>query len=313
MITTFSKSPFKQFLGVTYFNRWRLIKFIVLAEIAYTLRHTLGMHWIELPVVPVTILGGALAIFLGFRNSSAYDRWWEARKIWGAIVNDSRTFTVLTLNYIIPTKDSDSETIKALQKRMVYRHLAWIYTLKSNLRKQEVETEKKQWLEEADLNYLDGKSNVPSQILALQTAEIKQAYEAGLLSDFRYVEMGKLISRMYDWQGKCERIKNTIFPYYYNYFTRLFLWVFMACLPFALVSIMEWIAMPLSVAISFVFGILEKTGIVTENPFEGRAADTPMTSLCRTIEIDLREMLGDENIPAPAPNKEGRFGVLYKD
>ncbi|MGB0165293.1 MAG: bestrophin family protein [Luteibaculum sp.] len=313
MIVRYSKNPFFQAVDIAFHNRWRIILFIIIAEIPYTLYHTLGIGWVKLPVVPVTILGGALAIFLGFRNSSAYDRWWEARKVWGAIVNDSRSFTVFVLSYFKSENAAEKEEIKKLQKVLIYRHIGWLYTLKSHLRKIHNEQEIKEWYSDKDQKYLKGKTNIPAQTLFLQQQDLAAAYDKGWMSDYRYTEMGRLISRMYDWQGKCERIKNTVFPFYYNYYTQLFLWVFTLCLPFALVPLMGWIALPISVAISFVFSILEKSGLVTENPFEGRAADTPMKTLCRSIEIDLREMLGDSNIPGPLPTKKGRFGVLYKE
>lgn len=311
MIVSFSDNIFKQIVGVSFFNRWRLIAYFLIAEIAYTLHHTLGMDWILLPVVPVTILGGALAIFLGFRNSSAYDRWWEARKVWGGIVNDSRSFTVFVLEFFTANSGAESE-MSEMQKRLVYRHLGWIYILKNQLRKKPVEDYVAKWFNQADQALLANKANVATQILRLQSADLKKAKLNGWINDYEFVEINRMITRFYDEQGKCERIKNTIFPFYYNYFTRLFLWLFMLSLPFALVGMMGWISLPLSIAISFVFGILEKTGIVTENPFEGRAADTPMTSLCRTIEIDLLQMMGEENIPAPIANSYGRFGVVYK-
>lgn len=134
-----------------------------------------------------------------------------------------------------------------------------------------------------------------------------------MTDSFRHMELAQMIKEFYDLQGKAERIKGTVFPYYYNYFTTVFLWLFVSCLPFALVSIMNWGAVIMSIAISFVFTILEKSGAVTEDPFENRAADTPISTITRNIEIDLLEMIGSKSIPAPQEAKVGSFGVVYMD
>ncbi len=313
MIIRFSNNPLKSFYGVLFYNRKWIFFFLGISTLAYLLYHQFDIKEAKLPVIPVSILGGAVAIFLGFRNSSAYDRWWEARKIWGAIGNDSRTFVMQVLSYSSPNPDKNDEAeLKAWQKEMVYRHIGWIYALASHLRKEEYCQELKDWIKEEDKGRLKDKSNIPAQLVLQQGMRIKYALDKGWIEMFRQFEMMGTLSKLYDDQGKSERIKNTVFPYYYNYFTRLFLRLFTILLPFALTPIMGWEVIPVSTAISFVFAILDKTGIITEVPFEGRAADTPMRTLCRGIEIDLREMINDENIPEPEPEEVGKFGVIYK-
>lgn len=312
MIINYSKNPLKQFVGIVFNNRWRILFFILCASTAHFLHIEMGLEEVKLPGMPVTMLGGALAIFLGFRNSSAYDRWWEARKVWGGIVNESRSFAVQILTYSSPVDENDQEVF-TWQKEMIYRHIGWIYSLKRHLRREPQELEADKWLTAEDKASLEGKTNLPAQILALQGAQVKLAFQRRWIEDFRQYELVHSIKQFYDCQGKCERIKNTVFPFYYNYFTQLFLWLFIVCLPFTLVDIMGWASIPMSIAISFVFTILEKSGIVTEEPFRGIAADTPMQTIARSIEIDLREMINDENIPEPEPVKVGRFGVRYRE
>ncbi len=312
MIIGYSKNPLYQIAGITYNNRWRILFFFICATVAHVLHVELGYENIKLPAMPVTLLGGALAIFLGFRNSSAYDRWWEARKVWGAIVNTSRTFAVQILTYSHDAK-GDEKDLKKWQKETVYRHIGWIYALKYHLRKQPFAMEETEWFTKEDLKSLEGKTNLPAQILALQGRTIKHALHEDWIESFRQYEMLHTIENLYDAQGKCERIKNTVFPFYYNYFTRLFMWLFIICLPFVLVDIMGWLSVPMSIAVSFVFTILEKSGNLTEEPFKGIAADTPMKTIARSIEIDLREMIDDENIPDALPVTKGRFGVRYRE
>ena len=120
--------------------------------------------------------------------------------------------------------------------------------------------------------------------------------------------MMKTLGEFYNLQGKAERIKKTPFPMYYDFFIKVFVFIFVCLLPIALIGILNdisgdgsvnWLVIPISVVVAFMFIIIEKTGSFTENPFENNNEDVPLTSLCRTIEIDLREMIHDTNIPEP--------------
>lgn len=311
MIIGYSKNLLYQISGIFMNNKWRILFFFFTAIFAHVLHIELGYEEIKLPPMPVTLLGGALAIFLGFRNSSAYERWWEARKIWGEIVNNSRSFGMQILSYSSAT--NDMVELKKWRKIMIYRHIGWINGLKLRLREQTYDLQKDSWLTDEDKDTLSGKSNIPAQILVIQGKEIKGALDHHWIESFRQFELMRTLQTFYDCQGKCERIKTTVFPFYYNYFTQVFLWLFIICLPFTLVDIMGWLSIPMSIAISFVFTILEKSGIVTEEPFRGIAADTPIDTIARTIEIDLREMIDDKDIPAPWPITKGKYGVRYRE
>lgn len=312
MIISYSKNILVQIAGIITNNFWRIFFFTIAASIAHILHVELGYEGVKLPVMPVTLLGGALAIFLGFRNSSAYDRWWEARKVWGEIVNRSRSLAMQILTYS-SSNDSDTVQLKAWQKAMIYRHIGWVYALKLHLHSSPQNLTTSTWFTPLDIESLSGKTNIPAQVLAIQGQEIKGAFQSKWIEDFRQYELIHTIESLYDCQGKCERIKNTVFPFYYNYFTQVFLWLFIICLPFALVGLMGWVSVPMSISISFVFTILDKSGIITEEPFKNVAADTPMQTLARNIEIDLREMINDENIPGPQPISKGKYGVLYRE
>ncbi len=319
MIIKYSDNPFKQILGITFYNRKNIFLFTLISIIA-VLQYEFGeiFLWdpITLPLVPVTILGGALAIFLGFRNNSAYDRWWEARKIWGGIVNASRTFGVMICTFssthFSKGKIKDGKVLK-WRKELIHRHIGWLYALIMHLRKHNHWSELERYLPEKEIDAIKKLHNKPTQILHKQSERIQDAYEDQIIEDFRHMELANIIKEFYDLQGKAERIKGTIFPYYYNYFTSVFLWLFVICLPFSLAPEMQWGAIPMSIAISFVFTILEKSGAVTEDPFEGRAADTPINTITRNIEIDLLEMIKSETVPAPSEPKTGRFGVKFMD
>ena len=164
MIISYSKNILEQIVGIIANNFWRIFFFTIAATTAHILHIELQYESVKLPVMPVTLLGGALAIFLGFRNSSAYDRWWEARKIWGEIVNRSRSLAVQLLTYPISDDDND-EHLKQWQKSMIYRHIGWIYSLKLHLHVQPQDIENSKWLTNDDKKTLKDKSNVPAQIL----------------------------------------------------------------------------------------------------------------------------------------------------
>jgi putative membrane protein len=311
MIIQFSRNPIMQLYGIIFWNIWLVAAYAVFAVSAYLLCHDFGFHAFEIPAIPVSILGGALAIFLGFKNSSAYDRWWEARKIWGAVVNDSRSLGMEINTYCIP-KPGEEDDLEAWRKRTTYRHIAWLYALRSHLRKEPYCEDLKNWLSEKDLEVLKKAKNIPTQTILLQGKDISYAFEKGWIEEFRFNALMTTLKKMYDNQGMAERIKNTVFPYYYNYFTNLFLWLFCISLPFALASLMDtWLMVPVSIAISFAFAMLNKSGQITETPFEGRAADTPMSTITRGIEIDLLQMLNQEELPEPIVATKTKFGVVY--
>lgn len=317
MLISFSGKPLLEARGIITHNKSRIIKFIVVSFAICFIHEYWKIAHMELPVAPVTVLGGGLAIFLAFRNNSAYDRWWEARKIWGGIVNYSRTFGMQVISFASDSNNPQlkitEDELKKWQKQMIYRHIAWLYALTFHLRKKDNWDELKEFLPDNEMDVLKTFVNKPAQLINIQGLELKRAFESGIIDSFRHIELAEKLEEFYNLQGMSERIKNTVFPYYYNYFTRVFLWLFVVCLPMALVKEMGWLAMPMSIAISFVFSILEKSGNITEEPFENRAADTPITTISRAIEIDLRQMLGETDLPAPMPVKLGRFDVKYLD
>ncbi len=319
MLIKFSDNPFKQIIGITFYNRVSISLFIlisILATVQHKLSWILNLEPLELPVVPVSILGGGLAIFLGFRNNSAYDRWWEARKIWGGIVNASRTFGTLIISFSSPNFSNSTvneKDVHTWRKDLIHRHLAWLYALKMHLRKMNYWEHLEKYLSAKEIEEVRKYHNKPTQLLHHQSLKLQVGYDKRIIEDFRHMELANVIKELLRLQGMTERIKGTIFPYYYNYFTIVFLWLFIICLPLALVPEMSWGAIPMSVAISFVFTILEKAGATTEDPFEGRASDTPISTITRNIEIDLLEMLRSKTIPAPEEPKTGKFGVRYID
>lgn len=260
---------------------------------------------VSLPFSIAAILGSALAIFIAFRNNSAYGRWWEARTLWGGIVNSSRVLARLIITFADshahqPNYDAaKSETFK---KQLIYNCIAWAHALRLHLRKQEDWQTLKNFLSEEEFQLVKQSQNKPNFLQLLMGRKIYQAMANGTLSGFDSFQMEGQLLNLANYQGGCERIKNTPLLRQYDYFTRLFLYTFMFLLPFSLVGDFtrmdaDYLVIPVAGIISFVFSILAKVGEVNEDPFENRITDVPLTALCNTIERDLKEMLGEKNLP----------------
>lgn len=267
---------------------------------------------VHIPFSIVGTLSTALAIFLAFRNNSAYARWWEARKIWGGVVNISRSIGRQVTSFS-QLSEQPAEEIAAFQREIVYRHLAWINTLRLQLRGNSSLDEVQPFLDEEELKWLSERKNRATQLVQKQGERLTAARRSGLLTESRYHEMlDESLTELYDLQGKAERIKNTPLPRQYCYFPRVFLFLFVTLLPCGMISLLHevgaaWLVIPLTSAVSFMFYVLMRVGEFNEDPFESRYSDTPMTALCRTIEIDMREQLGETDLP---PKLEPVDGIL---
>jgi putative membrane protein len=275
-------------------NTWQVdIIMIVSCTLAYLIRTRLIAYHFEIPAIIPTVLGTAIAFFVGFNNNQAYDRWWEARKIWGALVNDSRSWARCVISYI-----SGHEADGDLKRRMVYRQIAFLYALKAKLRGAIDETYSK-YLSEEDVLEISLHSNVPNAILTLQSRELQQLSNTGLIDGFRFMEMNQLLIKFSDEMGMSERIKNTIFPTSYSYFTKVFIWLFVVSLTLVISPQAGVWSIFLGWLVGFVYVSTQINGMSLIDPFENNSASIPLNQITRTIEINLLEMLGETNIPEP--------------
>lgn len=282
---------------------------------------------LAIPWQPISIVGIAVAFYLGFKNNSSYDRTWEARKIWGSIVNNSRSFGAATMAFV---KD------ERLRKELIHRHIAWMTALRHQLRlsrswehtemrlnkmyspiicedyNQKLEVELRNLIDDSEILSHKSKSNMATQILRKQSERLQELRDQNVFEDFRHMEFHQLIVSFYEDQGKSERIKNFPFPRQYASTALWLTMVFAAFVPFGLLSVFNslnpWIHLlnaAFSGLIIWVFFLMEKIGDYSENPFEGTYNDVPITSIARGIEIDLREMLNEDNIPKPIAEVNG--------
>lgn len=284
---------------------------------------------ISLPWQPVSVLGIAVAFYLGFKNNSSYDRTWEARKIWGSIVNNSRTFGAAVVSFVQGEKEDE------IRKELIYRHIAWMTALRHQLRMSrpwehtrerikhyvpnfcenyynKLNTELARYIDPKEIDYVDDKANMATQIMRIQSVRLQELKDQGYFEDFRHMEFHQLVTAFYEDQGKSERIKNFPFPRQYASTALWLTVVFSVFVPFGLLDICKasgeylfWFCPFLSGLIIWVFFLMEKIGDYSENPFEGTYNDVPITSIARGIEIDLREMIDDSGIPEGMKDENG--------
>ncbi|MDV3925542.1 multidrug transporter [Elizabethkingia anophelis] len=327
-MNTSSHYKLKHFIPWT---RIKVYKMLILSIIPTLLFYFMGWKWLAIPWVPVALLGTATAFISGFKNTQTYNRMWEARQIYGAIINNSRTFGIMVKDFI---RSEDKVLEKQLHQQIVYRHFAWLTALRFQLREiksweniktksynreylqyykvPEWETvldeELKNFLGEEELQYILSTKNRATQIIALQSSQLKKLNEEGKISDYNYVALENQLKELYDQQGKCERIKNFPYPKQFSSINIYFTNLFCILLPLGFIGEISkmiekfgeniiWLVIPFSVVLGWVFLVLEQIGESTENPFEGGANDISITQISRNIEIDLREMLGEKDLP----------------
>ncbi|KQR69585.1 bestrophin family protein [Pedobacter sp. Leaf176] len=272
-------------------NTWHVdLIMIASCTVAYLVREYLIAHHFEIPSIIPTVLGTAIAFFIGFNNNQAYDRWWEARKVWGALVNDSRSFTRALINYV----DDDSGTVK----KMIYRHIAFLYALKASLRGT-VDGINIKYLTEEDLKEIEKHSNKHNALLNIQSRDLQMLSKSNAVDGFRFIEINEMLTRFSDSMGMSERIKNTIFPTTYSYLTKVFIWLFVVSFTLVISQSAGIASIFLGWMIGFVFVSTQVNGMSLINPFENNSAGIPLNQITRTIEINLLQMLEEDEIPEP--------------
>ena len=310
---------------------WRnLLKFTLWALAVTGAYVALKAHAINIsiPFAPLSTIGIAVAFYVGFKNSQSYDRFWEGRKIWGGVVNYSRTWANQVLTYVnnrYATDPVPDEALHQLHHELIYRHIAWINALRIQLRKttmldrnnlsyvpdfqlaqdRECTSQIGAFLSDEEFETVMAKANTATHLVKNQGRQLRDLEQVGLVENFRMIDMMQTLEELYNLQGKCERIKNTPFPRQYAYFSAVFVWIFVLLVPFGLVGEFDklgsdaylWLTVPFSILISWIFTTIEIVGDNSEDPFENYVNDVPMTALCRTIEIDLREMLDETDLP----------------
>ncbi|MCW3466219.1 bestrophin family protein [Chitinophaga nivalis] len=313
-----------------------------LAVVPTSLYYFLDWKWLAIPWVPIAMIGTAAAFIVGFRNNATYSRLWEARQLWGSIVNSSRSWGIMVRDFVTNHQAKTPLPLDQLQQvhqQLIYRHMAWLTALRyqlreprswENMRKRynreyqekvykvpeqehRLEDILPRYLSPEEENYILAKKNRAAQIISLQSAQLRDLLQAGLIDNFRHMALEGVLKDFYNQQGGCERIKNFPYPRQFASINLFFVRLFIIMMPFGMLQEfgklggwLVWFSVPASLMVSWVFNAMEKVGESTENPFEGSANDVPISALSRTIEIDLREMLEEKDLP-PALQPENNI------
>lgn len=264
-----------------------------------------GWKWLSLEHIPLALFGSAIGLIVAFRNNSSYGRWWEARTIWGGIVNNSRSWARQALTAIASLKESDREAVRTMQCRMVYLQIAWVHALRQQLRGQPPLDDLHGLLGEEDLVALAPQKNIPLTLQIWQGELARQALEKDWIDSLQWSALDTTLNDLADLQGGSERIKNTPMPKQYDFFPQLFTKMFCLLLPLGLVSNMGWYTPLGSTLVGFIFLALDRIGRDLEDPFDNTIYDIPLSAMSRTIEINLRQAMGERSFPEPLQPVQG--------
>lgn len=312
---------------IVWFFSWRaLLFFAVLATVAHLLYEKLHWTLLAIPFLPVATIGTAVAFYVGFKNNASYERLWEARKIFGEIEHLCRFWTMI----ILKTKNLGSNQLDKTRRELVYRQLAWVNSLRIQLRHRptfhnevmtdlkhvqaaralhsgmdlptEMNATLKPFITEQEYDRLKHKHNIATELLYYQLCALDGIREEFCAED--YDKLLDTINVCSQQQAAAERINKFPFPRQYAHMSSVFVNIFILLLPFSLIGeifkndpAMSWLMVPFSILVSWVFYTMEKVGDTSENPFEGGLNDVPLNAICREIEIDLRTLLDEENLP----------------
>ncbi|GAA4307877.1 bestrophin family ion channel [Mucilaginibacter gynuensis] len=287
-------------ISIVYFLK--LIKWDVMAVFLYAclvgaMDYLTFFKELTIPLSVSAMIGTLLSLLLAFRTSQSYERWWEARVIWGAIVNDSRTL-IRQLIQFIPNDSQKTDYVK----QFAIRQSIWCYALAEGLRKCPPTQKVEQYMQQLGAD----SDNRPNLLLS------KHAEQLALLSDQydinanKQVQLDSTIQRLTDAMGRCERIKNTVFPRSYSVLIHFLIYVLTTIFPFGLDDHHWAIEICLATMVPVLFIAIERTAILMQDPFENKPTDTPMTALSKTIERNLMEMA-----QMPAPEQASPIATFY--
>lgn len=298
---------------------WRMLRYVgwpllalvgwdVAVVIAYKVLH---WEWVGSKYVPLALYGSAIGIIVGFRNNSAYARWWEARGLWGQVVNNSRSLARQVCSTMHPNPEqhgADVVDLDTMKRRLILHQIAYVHALRQHLRKLSPWEEIEPLLEAEQISALRLSKNVPLSIQQRMGGLLRESKNRGWIDRLEWQAMDRNLDDLADAQGGTERIKNTPMPKQYDFFPMLFVQIYCLLLPIGMVENLGWFTPLGSTLVGFMFLALDRIGRDLEDPFENTVYDVPLTSITRTIDINLRQLMGETHLP---PAAEPVHGVLW--
>lgn len=279
-----------------------LFAFDCLVAVLYSVFH---QKWISLNGLPVAPLASAITIFLAFRTNAAYGRWWEARTLWGGLVNTSRALARQFLTML--DDELEPQDRMPLRNQLVLHQIAFTHALRCHLRNQTPFPELRSILDEDAAQSFRRFRNVPAAILLRTGQLLRQARNEGMLDSYRWAAIDENLTTLANIQGACERIKNTPLPRQFDYLPRILLDAFCWLIPLGIVDDLGLMTPLASTLISLTLIAADLMSREIADPFANTIHDTPMTALSRTIELNLREQMDnafDERIHIAPTRKQ---------
>lgn len=315
-----------EFLDWTRRDLYVLLVLAVVPVLAY---HPAGLKWVGIPWTVVALLGTATAFIVGFKNVQTYSRTWEARQIWGDMLSSSRAWAAMCTDFFNNPAKSKELIYRHLAWLTAMRYemrspRSWESSGKAHTAEYRqafyavpesqtsLEAELARFVSAKELQHILAARNRAVRILHLQSQTVRELFDSQAIVVLQFVDMQRAIKEFFAQQGRSERIKDFPYPRQFATINALFIRLFCLLLPFGLLGEFDklnqhveglmhghmiWLVIPFSVLISWMYTSLERVGEATESPFEGNANDVPITQMCRTAEIDLREMLGETELP----------------
>jgi putative membrane protein len=285
--------PITYILGQIKFD---IVAITLIAIVAYYVKAPIKDSLPDMPVAIPSFLGTAISVILSFKLNQSYDRWWEARKIWGSIVNDSRTFVLQLQSFLVKGQETEIRKIS-------FRHIGWCFSLSQSLRGQNPVGQLEGYLSESDRNTINGHHNKPLAILQLNAKHLTDLRHEGKIDIRTFVQINHTMVNFANAMGMAERIKSTVFPATSRIFLHFFIYVFVVTLSISLADSQGYFEIPLLLVISCSFFLLEKTSIFLQDPFNNKPTDTAMTAISTTIEINIKQLIGETELPQPTQPK----------
>jgi putative membrane protein len=286
-----------------------LLLFLVVAVISTALeKRSRTLEPIPLPDITLSVLAVALGVLLGFRTNSAYGRWWEARQLWGRLVNSSRSLCRQAISFTRCAASELEPAANRFARNLISTQIAYVHALRCALRNQQPWADIDRFLRDDIRETLREQQNVPASLLQHMGISVADAATTGVITEWRLQRMDATLSELTDIQGSCERIKNTPLPRQYDYYPELFVKAYCLLIPAVLVRELGWVTPLVTTLVSFVLLVLNQIGKNLEDPFDNQVYDTPMTALSRTIEINLLQALDEKQLP---PAEQPINGVLW--
>jgi len=258
---------------------------------------------LDFPTFPLAVVGGALGIFVSFRTNSAYQRWWEGRKLWGRLINTSRHLCTQAIAYLP----------EAEARATVLRQVAYVHALRCGLRHEDPFTDAHlvRSMDPKDHAELQGSTNLNHALINRHMATFVGLNRAGTIDHFWLSDLDESLRHLLDIQGGTERINKTPFPPAYGFLATRLTQMYACVLPFCLVEQLHFWVIPVTLLICMSFQLINEVGRVLENPFTNFWPALPLSAMSLTIERNLRQALGETELPpAEAPITRGRVRVL---